>query len=182
MFKCGIVILLTTFVVAVFANPTLEDRTEDHQAKEYQKVIDLNYKFQKADLKNLCQKAELPSECFQRKLSEMHSDEKLSVQGLMAAVPAGKGLIVNEKNKAQKTKSKLSNSELSLASHKKQSEFAIFLLKLSCTAAPSKDAQNALKTLKKVAHESIEQVRKYSEPESVALQMKLDTTLLCEKK
>lgn len=193
MNKLGIFLLLTVVSSAVLGNPGFSDR----QVKENQKILELNHKFQTVNFEKICQKNEAASECFKRQLSQMHDKDKLSLSGLMAALPAGKGLILNEKEKQQAAKPKRSNADLSLASHKKQSEFAIFLLKLSCTAATAKDwgvtdpeliksadssSHNFLKTLKAVIAEQIEQVRKYSDAESVQLQMKFDTTLLCEKK
>lgn len=164
--------------MTVLADPKFSDR----QNKEKQKILELNYLFQTVKFDKLCKKGELPSECYKKQLSQMHDKDKLSMDGLMAALPAGKGLILNEKDKIKAAKPKLSNSDLSLVSHKKQTEFAIFLLKLSCTAVASTSDNNYKNTLKKVVEENLEQVRKYSEPESIDLRMKFDTTLLCEKK
>lgn len=167
MNKLGIFFLLTGVVSTVFGNP---------------KVLNLNYKFQKADVEKLCEKNEVISECFKKQVSQLHEKEKLTVEELLGTLPAGKGLILKEKTKQQKTKPKLSNSVLNLSSHKKQADFALFLLGLSCTAKTSAAAPNYLKTLKSVVTEQIEQVRKYSDAESEILQMKFATTLLCEKK
>lgn len=162
---------MTVFSLTVFGNP---------------KVLDLNYKFQNADAEKLCLKNEVLSECFKRQVRKLHETDKLTVEELIGTLPAGKGLILQEKEKQQKAKAKvkakLSNSELNLSSHKKQADFALLLLELSCTAKASTAAPNYLKTLKSVVTEQIEQVRKYSDSESVNLQMKFDTTLLCEKK
>jgi len=165
--KLGIILLLTVVSSAVFGNP---------------KVLDLNYKFQAADVEKLCQKNEVISECFKKRVSQLHEKEKLTVEELLGTLPAGKGLILKEKTKQQKTKPKPSTAVLNLSSHKKQADFALFLLELSCTAKASATAPNFLKTLKAVVTEQIEQVRKYSDAESEILQMKFDTTLLCEKK
>ena len=165
MIKFGIILLLTTVSSVVFGNP---------------QIVDLNYKFQKADVKKLCSKNEVLSECFKKQVSQLHEKEKLSVDDLMGTLPAGKGLILKEKQ--QKEKSKLSNAVINLNSHKKQALFAIFLQELACTAKASPNAPTYLKTLKSVVAEQIEQVRKYSDAEFELLQMKFDTTLLCEKK
>lgn len=167
MIKFGIIFLLTTVSSVVFGNP---------------KIVELNYKFQKADVKKLCSKNEVLSECYKKQVSQLHEKEKLSVDDLMGTLPAGKGLILKEKEKQQKEKSKPSNAVINLNSHKKQASFAIFLQELACTAKATPSAPNYLKTLKSVVAEQIEQVRKYSDAESELLQMKFDTTLLCEKK
>ncbi len=167
MNKLGIFLLLTVVSSTVFGNP---------------KVFDLNYKFQAANIEKLCLKNEVISECFKKQVSQLHEKEKLTVEELLGTLPAGKGLIQKEKAKQQKAKPKPSNSALNLSSHKKQAEYALFLLELSCTAKTSASSSNYLKTLKSVVTEQIEQVRKYSDSESVNLQMKFDTALLCEKK
>lgn len=192
MFKFGIIALLTLFTAAVMADAQFSDR----QSKEKEKVLKLNYKFQTVDVGDICKRNEVPSDCFKKKLSEMHAKDKLSMHGLMAALPAGKGLITNEKEKLI-YKEKLSNSDKNLAAQRRQAQFAIFLLELSCTAATASDwgvkdatviknesasSQNYLKTLKRVAEEAIEQVRKYSDPDSVQLRMTYDNTLMCEAK
>ncbi|MES2801500.1 MAG: hypothetical protein V4654_03325 [Bdellovibrionota bacterium] len=169
MLKFGIIFLLTAISAVVFGNSN-------------QKVLDLNYKFQAADVEKFCLKNEVISECFKKQVRKLHEKEKLNVEELIGALPAGKGLILKEKEKQQKAKTKLSNAELNLSSHKKQADFALFLLELSCTAKVSASAQKFLKTLKSVTTEQIEQVRKYSAADAADLQMKFDTTLLCEKK
>lgn len=168
MIKFGVIFLLTAFAALVFANPK-------------QKVLDLNYKFQSGEIAKLCQKSEVISECFKKHVRELHEKEKLTVEELIGTLPAGKGLILKEKDKLQKAKTKLSNSEINLSSHKKQAEFALFLLQLSCTAKASSTSANYLKTLKSVVNEQTEQVRKYSDKDAVELQMKFDTILLCGK-
>lgn len=167
MNELGIIFLLTVVSSTVFGNP---------------KVLDLNNKFQAADVEKLCQKNEVISECFKKQVRKLHETEKLTIEELIGTLPAGKGLILKEKTKQQKAKTKISNSDLNLSSHKKQADFALFLLELSCTAKASASSPNYLKTLKSVVTEQIEQVRKFSDAESVNLQMKFDTTLLCEKK
>ena len=192
MFNFGIISILTFLTATVFADPQFSDR----QSKEQEKVLKLNYKFQTVDVGDVCKRNEVPSDCFKKQLSEMHAKDKISMHGLMAALPAGKGLITNEKEKLI-YKEKLSKSEKNLAAQRRQAEFAIFLLELSCTAATAIDwgvkdttvikneaanSQNYLKTLRRVAEEAIEQVRKYSNPDSVHLRMTYDSTLMCEAK
>jgi len=192
VFNFGIISILTFLTATVFADPQFSDR----QSKEQEKVLKLNYKFQTVDVGDVCKRNEVPSDCFKKQLSEMHAKDKISMHGLMAALPAGKGLITNEKEKLI-YKEKLSKSEKNLAAQRRQAEFAIFLLELSCTAATAIDwgvkdttvikneaanSQNYLKTLRRVAEEAIEQVRKYSNPDSVHLRMTYDSTLMCEAK
>lgn len=192
MIKSGIIVFLTFLSATVFADPQFSDR----QSKEQEKVLKLNYKFQTVDYGDICKRNEAPSDCFKKQLSDMHAKDKLSMHGLMSALPAGKGLINNEKDKLI-YKEKLTTSERNLLTQKRQAQFAIFLLELSCTAARASDwgvkdatiikneaanSQNYLKTLKRVAEEAIEQVRKYSNPDSVNLRMNYDNTLMCEAK
>jgi len=193
-------VFAVNFSVAVFAtedSAALDySKFADRTVKEYQKVVAFNYKFQTVKIE-MCKKTETVFECFQRELLAMNAKDKLSIHGLVTALPAGKQLIIIEKNKKKAANPKLSNSDLSLESHKKQTAFALLLLKLSCTAATPKDwgvtdaelikneeptAQSYLKTLKKVTEENIEQVRKYSNLESSQLQVKFEETLRCEKK
>lgn len=200
MFKRAVVFLLSVLSVVVFAADKTETKNPaylERKAQELNKVIELNYKFQAADYQKLCKKNELSSECFKAQIAKLHKTDKLSVAGLMVALPAGKGLIVKEKERQFKQTPKKSNSELSLISHRKQAEMGIFLLNLSCTAATPKDwgvtdektiqaemlsAQDFLKIFKKIVTAEIEHVRKYSDDESVALRMKFDSTLVCGKK
>ena len=192
MIKSGIIVILTFLSATVFADPQFSDR----QSKEQEKVLKLNYKFQTVDYGDLCKRNEAPSDCFKNQLSAMHAKDKLSMRGIMAALPAGKGLILNEKDKLI-YKEKLSTADRNLLTQKRQARFAFFLLELSCTAATARDwgvkdatiiknesasSKDYLKTLKRVAEEAIEQVRKYSNPESVNLRMEYDNTLMCEAK
>lgn len=192
MIKSGIIAILTLLSVNVFADPQFSDR----QSKEQEKVLKLNYKFQTVDYGDVCKRNEAPSDCYKKQLSDMHAKDKLSMNGIMTALPAGKGLINNEKDKLI-YKEKLSTSDRNMLTQKRQAQFAIFLLELSCNAATPTDwgikdatviknesanAKNYVKTLKRVAEEAIEQVRKYSNPDSVSLRMNYDNTLMCEAK
>lgn len=167
MINFGVILLFTVVSSTVYGNP---------------KVLELNHKFQKENVAKLCQKNEVISECFKKQVRKLHETEKLTVEDLIETLPVGKGVILKEKEWQKKSKAKISNSDLNLISHIKQANFGLFILGLSCTAKTLASAPSYLKTLKALVEEQIELVRKYSDSESVQLQMKFDTTLLCEKK
>lgn len=173
-------------------NPPYWDRV----SKEAERILKLNQKFKSPDVLKEC-KGETVSSCYTKQLKTLHDKEKLSINALVLALPAGTGLVLIEKEQQQRANPKISTKDLNLPSHKKQTELTIQLIEMSCTRATAKDwgvtdkdlialtDKSDIKTIKELQHNAlheIEQVRKFSEIDAIALKTKFNEIYPCGKK
>lgn len=196
-------IFISLFVGAQLALAGEDDilkRNPDYSTrlnKEADKILALNLKFRLPDAAKECAKAEALSDCYLKQLHAMHSKEELSASAFSLAFPTVIYLVSLEKDQFRKSKTKISNSQVSHFAHKKQATVAVKILEMMCTHATAKDwgvkeaemlkadeksASTHQANFEKTAKEEIEQTRKYSELDGAALKVDFEQAIACRKK